>query len=98
LDHAARKVFDSNFDRVLFLKGPNAKLSGDGSELDMVEGWASKGVDIFISSVLDFISIQIYLARKVNLGRVVEMINKYSTSSRASDNFINHAKICVKNL
>ena len=98
LDHAARKVFDNTFDRLLFLKGPNANLSGDDNELDIVEKWALKGVDIFLGSVFDFTSIQIYLAKEVGLKQVVEMINKYSASSKVSDNFINHAKICIKNL
>ena len=98
LDHAAQKIFKNDFDRLLFLKGPNAKLIGQNKEEEIIKKWADQEVDIFLSNVLDFFTTQLYFSQEISLKKIIKMVNKYSQIARVSDKFVSHAKVCVGSL
>ena len=98
LDHAARKVLENEFDRLLFLKGPNAGFIGKNEEFIIIKKWAKEGVDIFLSNVFDFTITQVYLCRDITFDQIVQMVKKYTKQSRVSDGFIIHAKSCLDQL
>lgn len=95
IDHAARKVLESGFDRLLFLVGPNGNIKS-ANEFQMIEKWAELGVDIFIVRVIDFFNSQLYFSKKINENNFIKLLNKYLNLTRASDSFVKHVKSCLE--
>jgi hypothetical protein len=97
VQHAVNKIANAGLDKLIFLKGPRGVLVSN-SELELVEYWASQGINLNFVNLSEFFNSIITVSDGIDKEQLIDWINTHAYNAKVKDETFNHLAIIVQRL